>query len=207
PRHEVPDQHVAREREQADDERPADRAPRRLDGERGDPDRENHRLGVGVDRHCSEGRELDRDVPAQRERERGEDRVVPRHGARRAAIAGFFYVPLPEPEAQKREREADAIGPGRELLVEQHQPERPEEVERPRYGTCDEQRGKRAFGGTQRFSYPFQMPASLKYLIAPGWCGRLGCALPASASSKRLKFGWPAASSFLFSRIALMNCT
>jgi hypothetical protein len=36
-----------------------------------------------------------------------------------------------EPEAQERQRKPDAIGRGGELLVEQDEPERPEQIQRP----------------------------------------------------------------------------
>jgi hypothetical protein len=110
---------------------------------------------------------------------------------------------LSEAEAKEREREADAERGGGELLGEQDQPDWPEQVERPGDRAGNENCGERALRGALR--YPFQMPTSLKYLIAPGWCGRLGCALPACVSSNWLKFGWPATSPFLFSRIALAN--
>ena len=115
-------------------------------------------------------------------------------------------MPLPEAKAKKGERKADAIRRGGELLGEKNEPGRPEKIERPGDRAGDEERGERALGNAGGAGcYPFQIFTSLKYLIAPGWCGRLGCTLPASVSSKRLKFGCPAASAFLFSRIAFTN--
>jgi hypothetical protein len=40
-------------------------------------------------------------------------------------------VSFPESEAKKCERQADAVGAGGELLGEQHQPDGPEQIQRP----------------------------------------------------------------------------
>jgi hypothetical protein len=53
-------------------------------------------------------------------------------------------VALAPAEPQERQREADGVGAGAELLGEQDQPERPEQVQRPSDGPRDQQRGKRA---------------------------------------------------------------
>ena len=73
-------------------------------------------------------------------------------------------------EAQERQREADAVAAGHELLGEQHQPERPEKIQRPGNGSRDEQRGEQALRRARRaLRGHCQIPLSLKYLTAPGW--------------------------------------
>jgi hypothetical protein len=69
---------------------------------------------------------------------------------------------LMEAEAKKGEREADAIAGGDELLGEEDCAERAEQIQRPRDRPCDEQ------GCEAALRYPFQIPASLKYWMAPG---------------------------------------
>jgi hypothetical protein len=46
-------------------------------------------------------------------------------------------------ETQEGEREAYAVGRSGELLVEQDEPDRPEEIERPENRPCDKERGQR----------------------------------------------------------------
>jgi hypothetical protein len=50
-------------------------------------------------------------------------------------------VRFAQPEAQEREREADAIGGAGELLGEEDQPDRPEEIQRPADRAGDEDCG------------------------------------------------------------------
>ena len=47
-----------------------------------------------------------------------------------------------EPEAKEREREPDRVRRGGELLREQHQPDRAEQVERPGDRAADENGGQ-----------------------------------------------------------------
>jgi hypothetical protein len=77
-------------------------------------------------------------------------------------------VGLLEPKPQKRQREPDAVRSGGELLGEEDQPDRPEEIQRPGDRTGDEDYCEKALRGTRAFPYPFQILTSLKYLMAPG---------------------------------------
>ena len=142
--HQVTDQHVAREREHDDDERPPYGAARGLYGEQRDGDGQRHGLEVDRARDRGKAGKMDGDIRAGRKRQRGARPVVPRHRRRRARRSRFSDRDRGRPEAQERERQADAEGRGGELLGEKHQPDRPEEIQRPGDRASDEECRKRA---------------------------------------------------------------
>ena len=84
------------------------------------------------------------DVSANDQGDRRKHPVVPGHGRDLADLARLRYGFGFESESQKSEREADAEGRGRELLGEQHQPDRPEQIQRPGDRAGDEDCGQRA---------------------------------------------------------------
>jgi hypothetical protein len=55
-------------------------------------------------------------------------------------------VTLAEPEAQERQCQADAVRGAGELLGEEDQPDRPEQIQRPADRACDEDCGEEALG-------------------------------------------------------------
>lgn len=68
-----------------------------------------------------------------------------------------------EPEAKEGKGETNAVAGGDELLGEEDDADLAEKIERPGDRPRDEQ------GRQDTLGYPFQIPASLKYWMAPGW--------------------------------------
>ncbi len=93
--------------------------------------------------------EVNGDVAKHAERAGGEQPVIPGDRSQATALAGFLDVPLVEAKAQEREREADAVGASGELLGEQHQADRPEQIQRPGDRPRDEERGQRSLSAAR----------------------------------------------------------